>query len=143
MKLLKIHVDVANDLSLGQLSMQAIADKHDIRSRQTIYDWMACQEFKDFLTKLEEGHKRMALLMARRWATEAVKRLVMNFTNKDIDPEVARKSAMDLLDIAGLKIQKVEGEGIGGSPVFIIQTNHNQPKTEDKPQDVSKRFRLE
>lgn len=39
---------------------------------------------------------------------------------------------------------KISGEGFANSsPVFIIQSNGHEPKTEDKSQDISKRFRLE
>ena len=111
MKLTKKHIDVANDLALGKLSMQAIANKHGLRNRQTLYDWLAHEEFSGLLDQIEKKYKRMALCIAGRWATEAVKRLVMNTTDKKVDPEIARKSAMDLLNIAGLKVDKVRGEG--------------------------------
>jgi hypothetical protein len=39
---------------------------------------------------------------------------------------------------------KIQGEGFANnSPVFIIQSNGHEPKTADKSQDISKRFRFE
>jgi len=110
MELTKKHLEVANKLSLGQKSMETIAKEHGI-CRATIYNWMEDEDFSAFMDQLEKKHKRMALFIAGRWATEAVKRLVVNVTDENGDPEVARKSAMDLLDIAGLRIQKIKGEG--------------------------------
>jgi len=110
MILKKKHHDVINDLSLGKLSMDKIAEKHGI-CRTTIYWWMKDEDFKAQMQLIEEKHKRMALFIAGRWATEAVKRLIVNTTDEKGDPEVGRKSAMDLLKIAGLNIDKIKGEG--------------------------------
>jgi len=143
MRLTKKHIDVANELALGKLSMEKIADKHGVRSRQTIYDWLGHEEFSDFLDQIEKKYKRMALCVAGRWATEAVKRLIVNFTEKDCDPEVARKSAMDLLNIAGLKVDKVQGEGFENNTVVIIRSDGDEIKAKDKKtKEFSGRFRL-
>jgi len=109
-KLTKRHIELANDLSLGKDSMETIAKRHGI-CRQTIYDWMGHEDFKSLLDQIEKKHKTMALLIAGRWAAEAVKRLIVNITAKEGDPEIARKSAMDLLKIAGLNVDKIRGEG--------------------------------
>lgn len=113
MKLTKKHIEVADALSLAKESMESIAKTHGI-CRATIYNWIADEDFSSFMDQLEKKHKRMALFIAGRWTAEAVKRLIENITSKDGDSEIARKSAMDLLKIAGLNVDKIKGEGMGG-----------------------------
>jgi len=156
MKIKTIHREVAKLLWEGDLTIAEIASSKGICDR-IIYRWKNDSDFDAVLTEIEENHKTAAKREAIRWARRSVKTLLklQDFaTSKDqqgkivsevfkFGADVARKAAVDLLEMAEVKVNKEEGVGFGNNPIFIIQTNGDQPKTQNKPQDFSKRFRLE
>lgn len=140
------------------LTDDEIAIKVGIGAR-SVYYWLSNSEIQAEIKRLEDQDRESAKRESIRWARRSVKTLVKlqdiaiikdKETGIVISEEfkfgadVARKAAVDLLEMAEVKVQKVEGEGIANNgPIFIIQSNGNHRETKDKPQDVSKRFRFE
>jgi uncharacterized protein (DUF433 family) len=114
--------------------VKEIANKFGLKTRQAIYH-RAKKVEKALAEKIDLGKLKNACLLCYPLALES---LQANLKKHDVSmTQFFLKHWLELSD-------KIEGEGFASSaPIFIIQSNHNQPKTEDKPQDVSKRFCLE
>jgi DNA-binding XRE family transcriptional regulator len=141
MKLTEKHIRVANALSEGEKTQGEIAKEYGISAR-TIYNWEKDPNFQACLEGIKNRWKGIAQVMAGRWAVEAIK--VLRKQMRSEEDEVSRKAAMDLLQIAGLKVEQVKGEGFANQSVFVIRANANGDEStkDDKVKDFSGRFRL-
>lgn len=156
MKIKNVHREIAKLLWEGDLTIEEIATLKKVSDR-AIYRWKNDPDFDALFKITEEGYKTAAKREAIRRGKRSVQTLLklQDFaTEKDqggnvireefkFGADVARKAAVDLLEIAEVKIKLEEGHGASNTPIFIIQTNGNQSKATDKPQEFSKRFRPE
>jgi DNA-binding XRE family transcriptional regulator len=139
MRLTEKHIRVANALAEGEKTQGDIAKEYGVSAR-TIQNWEKQPEFQAELEKIKNRWKGIAQVMAGRWAVEAIR--VLRKQMRSEQDEVARKSAMDLLQIAGLKVEQVKGEGIASQSVFVIRSNGDESEKDDKTEKFSGRFRL-
>ena len=130
-----------------ELPNPELAQKCGIADR-TIYEWDKNPLIQEEIKRLAEADTRKAQRILERGSIAAAKAL-MELVEKDnwrklFNQEIARKAACDILQAAGIAIKPKENqeEGVGSNPIFIIQTDGSQPKTEDKTKEFSKRFSL-
>lgn len=157
MKIIDIHREVAKLIWDGDLTLLQIAGQKRITER-TISNWKLKPEFDQLLKNLEDEHRSLAKREAIRWARRSVKTLVKlqdiaitkDASGQVVSEEfkfgadVARKAACDLLEMAEVKVQKVEGEGFAGSSLIIVQSGNGDRSAEgNKAETVSDRFRFQ
>lgn len=123
MQITETHREVAKLIWDGDLEIAEIAGLKGITER-TVYNWKNKPEFDRLLTDLEEEHRSLAKREAVRWARRSVKTLVKlqdiavtkNQNGEIISEEfkfgadTARKAAVDLLEMAEVKVDKKQGE---------------------------------
>jgi len=113
--------------------VKQIADKFGLKTRQAIYH-RAKKVEKALAEKINLEDLKNACLLCYPLALES---LTENLKKHDVSmTQFFLKHFLELSD-------KIEGEGFASGPIFIIQSNGDKSKTEDKPQNLSKRFRFE
>jgi hypothetical protein len=157
MKIGTIHREVAKLLWEGDLTIEQIALKYN-RSDRAIYRWKNDPDFNAVLTEIEENHKTQAKRESIRWARRSVKTLIklqdyaaIKNEKGDIVGEefkfgadVARKAACDLLEMAEVKIDKIQGEGFGSSTLLVIRSGNGDRSAEGQEAEaVSGRLRFQ
>jgi len=126
---------------------------------RTVRRWLKREEIQAEVKHLEDQDKESAKRESIRWARRSVKTLVKlqdiaivrNEAGEVISEEfkfgadVARKAAVDLLEMAGVKVNVEEGEKTGGvSSIVIVQSgNGNRTAENNKPEAIPNRFRFQ
>lgn len=142
MKIESIHIEVAKLIWEGDLTLLQIATQKGITER-TISNWKNQPNFAKILQDMEDEHKNAAKRESIRWARRSVKTLVKlqdiaaSWTDEHgkVWPEefkfgadVARKAAVDLLEMAGVKPVEVEGN-VGGTLTLRILREDAKPNS--------------
>ena len=111
MKITNKHICVVKRLIEDKLTQKKIGEECQVGER-TIRNWLKKPEFLKLCDELCSDYKRTARLIANRWSFEAVKTLTVKLRSKS--DEVARKAAVALLKMAGVK-PKEAGDSVGGN----------------------------
>jgi hypothetical protein len=125
MEITQLHRDIAKLIWEADLTLAQIAAEKKLTERG-IYNWRQKPEFEQILKDLEDEHKTAAKREAIKSAKQSVRTLVKlqdiaaAYTDKDgkdhpeefkFGADVARKAAVDLLEMADVKISAEEGGG--------------------------------
>lgn len=127
MKITEQHIKAANLLVQGKLTYKKIAKEVEVTER-TICNWIKDPDFIKLCDEIVEKYKKVAIWISGRWSAEAIKKLRLNLKQ---DPETARKSAMNILEISGLKPKEIEMCLPKNITVTIIEKKLDSKKIDD------------
>lgn len=134
MRIKNVHREIAKLLWEGDLTVTEIALQKGVSDR-AIYRWKNDPDFDALFKGIEDNFKTSAKREAMRWARRSVKTLVKLqdiAINKDertgavvseefkFGSDVARKAACDLLEMAEVKVDRIEGKGFEHNEIFNL-----------------------